>query len=475
MEKTAKSKTLKTDKEFRSLLPPLDSSELATLEQVCLRDGILDPIFVWRGIIVDGHNRYVIAQKHKLPYKTRELDLPDREAVKRWILEFQLARRSISTFDKIALALKLEDSYKQKAKENLRLSQGRGKIGRAEKTQPFEPVDVLSELGKVAGSSRRSVSMVKYIVEHGTPEIKDRCSHGNLPISKGYLYSQEVVRGERKTGNSAPVTTYENANGKYENTIICGDTLKTLRKIPDGVVTCCIFSPPYNNATDYGYGAKQDSTSHREYIEWLGKIAAQCSRVLRPGGRMIINVDSVGVRLDDEEYNDGKKYTVYPDLINRVRELDCGLIFKDEICWHKLRHGGRATAWGSYLSPASPNIRRKHEYVIVWQKGDGALGNVTGLPSDLTKAEWMQSIYSVWQIPVEGRRHGNHPAPFPEELCRRLIRLYSYPGDLICDPMNGIGTTTAMAAALGRRWLGIDLNPDFCKDALKRTLAQAGK
>jgi len=392
--------------------------------------------------------------------------------VKRWILEFQLARRSISTFDKITLALQLEDGYKEKARENQKLSRGRGKKGRAEDTQPFHPVDVLSELGKVAGSSRRSISQVKYIMEHGSAEIKERCSSGKLAISKGYLYSKEIVRGKRKTGTATPTTTYKNTHGNYENAILCGDVLKTLRKVPDGVATMCVFSPPYNNATDYGFGSNKDSLPHGKYIDWMGKVAVECSRVLRTGGRMIVICDSVGVRQDDDDYQDGKKYTIYPDLVAKVRELDCGFIYKDEIIWDKIRHGGRATAWGSYLSPASPNIRRRHEYVVVWQKGEAPLVNVTGHPSDLTKKEWMQSIYSVWEIPVEGKRHGNHPAPFPEELIRRLIRLYSYPGDLICDPMVGVGTTTAVAASLGRRWLGIDLNPDYCKHALKRTQAQ---
>lgn len=189
-----RSTSLKIDEEFQALLPPLDASEFTTLEATCLRDGILDPIFVWKDTVVDGHNRYEIAKKHGLPYKTRELDLPDREAVKRWILEFQLARRSISTFDKIALALRLEESYREKAKQNQRLSMGRGKKGRAEGTRPFGSVDVLTELGKVAGSSRRSVSQVKYIIEHGSAEIKEKCSSGKLAISKGYLYSKEIVR-----------------------------------------------------------------------------------------------------------------------------------------------------------------------------------------------------------------------------------------------------------------------------------------
>ena len=73
------------DKEFSKLLPALNSSEFTTLEQMCLREGILDPIFTWKGKVVDGHNRLKIAKKNKLPYKTRELKLPDKDAVKQWI------------------------------------------------------------------------------------------------------------------------------------------------------------------------------------------------------------------------------------------------------------------------------------------------------------------------------------------------------------------------------------------------------
>jgi DNA modification methylase len=459
---------LTIDKEFSRLLPPLDASEYSTLEKICLRDGILDPIFIWRGKIADGHNRYAIARKHHLPFRTRELNLPDRSSVKRWILEYQLARRSISTYDKIVLALQFEESYQEKAKINQSLSRGRSKKGRTTVVQPFSSVDVLEELGKVAGTGRTSVSNVKFILTYADSETQQKCSEGRLPIHTAYLIAKTQKRQDRKERSESPAESYTNPKGQYENTIICGDALKILKQLPDEHVTCFIFSPPYNNGTNYSFGVKQDSRPYTKYMEWMGKIVTECSRVLRDGGRLIINVDSVGVRLDDTDYTEGTKYTIYPDLMNTVREMDCGFIFRDEICWYKRQHGGRISAWGSYLSASSPNIRRNHEYVVVWQKGKGRMECITGQKSDLTKEDWNKSIYSVWEIGPECERYKEHPSPFPEELVKRLIRLYSFPQDLICDPFNGIGTTTACAAALGRRWLGIDLNPKYCKRAVGR-------
>jgi DNA modification methylase len=459
----------KIDKEFSKLLPALSPSEYTTLKQMCLRDGIIDPIYTWKGKIVDGHNRVSISKQHKLPYKTKELKLPDRDAVKQWILEYQLARRSITTYDKIVLALNYEDKYKEQAKANLKVGKGRAKKGRKLNLQPFKPIDVLTELSKISGSNRSSVSHVKYILKHGTKDIKEKCSKGQLPISTAFMHSKEGVRKIRKDVEAPPINKFINKKGKYENTIICGDALKTLKKLPDGIATCFIYSPGFNNGTNYGFGIIKDSLPHKKYIDWLGKIVLECSRVLRDGGRLIINVDAVGVRLDDKKYEHGTKYTIYPDLMNKVKELKCGLIFRDEICWYKKSHGGRISAWGSYLSASSPNIKRTHEYVIVWQKGKSGLKNITGIPSDLTKDDWNKSIYSTWEIPPETARHKDHPAPFPEELARRLIKLYSFPGDLISDIFCGIGTTTAVAASLGRRWLGVDINSKFCSYALKRT------
>ncbi len=214
---------------------------------MCLRDGVLDPIFIWRGKIVDGHNRLKIAKKHKLKYKMRELKLPDRDSVKQWILEYQLARRSITTYDKIVLALKFEDKYKEQAKANLKLGKGRGKKGRKKNLQPFIPIDVLSELGRIAGSNRSSVSHVKYILKYGTKDIREKCSKGELPINTAYVHTKDHTRSERKIIEAPPINNFTNKRGKYENHIICGDALKVLRKLPDSVATCFIFSPVYNN------------------------------------------------------------------------------------------------------------------------------------------------------------------------------------------------------------------------------------
>ena len=156
-------------------------------------------------------------------------------------------------------------------------------------------------------------------------------------------------------------------------------------------------------------------------------------------------------------------------MIYKVRELKCGLIYKDEICWYKKSHGGRITAWGSYLQCSNPNIRRDHEYIIIWQKGKNRLENITGISSDLTKKDWNKCIYSTWEIQPETGKSKDHKNCYPEELVRRLLLLYSYPQDLIVDPFNGLGTTTTVCAKHNRRWIGIDIHPGYCRKAVGRT------
>ena len=159
-------------------------------------------------------NEFGYANKkiHKLKYKTREIKLPDRDAVKQWIIEYQLARRSITTYDKIVLALKYEDKYKKQAKENLTLSKGRGQKGRPLKGQPFQPIDVLSKLGEIAGAGRTAVSEVKYIQKYGTKDIKEKCSKGKLPIRTAYIHTTDHIRNKRKNIEAPPIKKFISKN-----------------------------------------------------------------------------------------------------------------------------------------------------------------------------------------------------------------------------------------------------------------------
>ena len=114
----------KIDPEFKSLVPPLTYEELSQLEENILKDGIRDPLVFWGGppvseyeVLVDGHNRYEIAKKHGLQFKTKELEILNRDDVKVWIINNQFGRRNINNYQRSVLALKLEDIYKAKAKK----------------------------------------------------------------------------------------------------------------------------------------------------------------------------------------------------------------------------------------------------------------------------------------------------------------------------------------------------------------------
>ena len=105
------------DNEFRTLIPPMTEEEFSDLEANCLENGILDSLKVWNGILVDGHNRYEIAQKHGLAFKTEELELPSRDDVKLWIIKYQLGRRNLDKWTRFDLVKSLEKIEAKKAKE----------------------------------------------------------------------------------------------------------------------------------------------------------------------------------------------------------------------------------------------------------------------------------------------------------------------------------------------------------------------
>jgi site-specific DNA-methyltransferase (adenine-specific) len=234
------------------------------------------------------------------------------------------------------------------------------------------------------------------------------------------------------------------------NTIINDDVLAGFKLIPDESVHLIVTSPPYNVKLE-GYGNCQDDLPYPEYLAWLEKIMAECKRVLVKGGRLCINIDAM---YNMDKVKDGESFRViYADLVIIGRKL--GLLFNNEIAWDKQNVVGKKTAWGSYWACSNPIVRRAHEYIIVWSKDDYRLeGDLE--QCDLEEDEFQKWTMSVWHMQPETRDHNGHPAPFPEELPRRLIKLYSYRGNTVLDPFMGTGTTGYVAKMLRRDYIGID-------------------
>jgi DNA modification methylase len=236
------------------------------------------------------------------------------------------------------------------------------------------------------------------------------------------------------------------------NQILTGDCLKIMAKIEDESVSLIITSPPYNLALDYD--KYEDNLSHEEYLKWMKKVWIQSKRVLRSGGRLIINIAPTGI---------SKFVPIHVDFVNICREI--GLTYRAEIIWYKQTIRNR-TAWGSWKSPRNPHVLPSWEYVLVFQKDQPQLdGDVSKI--DITAEEFKSWSDAHWYISPETQRKG-HPAPFPEELIKRLIKFYSYQDDIILDPFGGTGTTAFIARKYNRQFIHIDISEDYNKVATER-------
>jgi len=144
------------------------------------------------------------------------------------------------------------------------------------------------------------------------------------------------------------------------------------------------------------------------------------------------------------------------------------LIWKAEILWEKNNYNCKYTAWGSWKSPSNPYLKYTWEFIEIFSKGTLKKDGL-GSDSDITADEFKKWVISKWSIaPERNMKEFNHPAMFPEELAYRVLKLFSFKGDVILDPFNGVGTTALVARKTGRRFLGIDISKEYCNSAQKR-------
>lgn len=181
----------KIDKEFSSFLFPLSDEEYGELERSIIEDGCRDPLVLWKGLLIDGHNRHRICTEHGIDYRTVEKQLESRRDVKIWIAKNQLARRNVIPYHRCILALTLAPVMEARAKANQKLSQGRGKKGYHIEGKPF---DTGRELAKIAGVSHNTIARVRKIRDQGSRELRDMAASGEVSINEAY----KKVRGQER-------------------------------------------------------------------------------------------------------------------------------------------------------------------------------------------------------------------------------------------------------------------------------------
>ena len=238
------------------------------------------------------------------------------------------------------------------------------------------------------------------------------------------------------------------------NQIICGDSQTVLQRLPNNCVDLIFTSPPYNFGLEYESSA--DDYNWDAYFKKLFYILDECIRVLKYGGRLIINVQPL--------FSD---YIPSHHLISK-HCIKRKLIWKGEILWEKNNYNCKYTAWGSWKSPSNPYLKYTWEFIEIFCKGEmkktGEKENI-----DISADEFKEWVVAKWSVSPERKmKKYDHPAMFPEALAERILKLFSYQNDIILDPFNGAGTTTAVAKRLNRRFLGIDISELYCKTARDR-------
>jgi len=303
--------------------------------------------------------------------------------------------------------------------------------------------------------------------------IESRSATSDDPVLRRFIPSDEYDRSDlerfdildwRKTRERKKVELSD-----VQNRIICADSEKALKRLPEESISCIVTSPPYWNVVDYGFEGQLGFCSYKNYLDQLLSVWKECERVLTPNGKLCITTPIMPI---------SKK--VIPDqhtrhLKNISNDIEASILKNLSLKRFSLYIWQKQTTekmFGSY--PYPPNLYEQNtiEFINVFVK-DGKpakMDKKVKEASRISEKEWMNLTRQIWPLYPEDVKRSKHPAPFPQSLPNRLIAMYTFgshresgfEGDFVLDPFNGSGATVVAAKRLGRRFIGIDLSPDFC-------------
>ena len=255
--------------------------------------------------------------------------------------------------------------------------------------------------------------------------------------------------------------------GAVKDTVVHGDS-RDLSMIPDASVALVVTSPPYFAGKEYEatLGDGHVPASYVDYLTMLRDVFAECWRVLEPGGRIAVNVANLG----------RKPYRSLAGDVTTILQDDLGFLLRGEIVWVKGAGLNSSCAWGSYGSASNPVLRDVTERIVVASKGRFGRAltkrqrEARGLPCEdtISPEEFRELTLDTWRFAPESARRVGHPAPFPVELPRRCIELFTYRGDTVLDPFGGVGTVGVAAGRTGRHCVCVDADPGYVAKARER-------
>jgi DNA modification methylase len=420
---------MKILQELESLIPPLSNEEFKQLERNILEEGIREPLITWNGILIDGHNRYRIAQEHDMNYETLEKEFENINRVKEWMINNQFGRRNLSNYQRSVLALQLEDVFKEKAKENY--IQNVGRPSKSEQiSAPIKPIETRQEIAKVANVSHDTIAKVKKIEANATPEVKARLNTGTMSINEAYKEIKKEEKIETLEIKKKEYTEQSKSDIKISPEIHCIDAVSYLKTFENNTIDLLITDPPYT--TD----VKDIKSFTKEWIEVaLMKV--------KQNGRLYICSGA------------------YPDEIQAFIDVLMNqgkFIVDNPLIWTYRNTLG-----------ITPKMKYNLNYQLIWHLYSN---DSPELDTSITN-----EMFSVQDINAPDGRLGNrlHTWQKPDELANRLIRHGSKKGDLVVDCFACTGTFLIAAAKFDRIAKGCDISEENLKIAKQRGCTINGK
>ncbi|MFA5805705.1 MAG: site-specific DNA-methyltransferase [Melioribacteraceae bacterium] len=270
------------------------------------------------------------------------------------------------------------------------------------------------------------------------------------------IYSEE----NNKNLISEPANKLRYEYLRHKNIILFqGDSLNE-NLFEKEFIDLIVTSPPYNVGIEYK--SNNDELTYREYLNFSERWISNCFKWSKTQSRFLLNIP-----LDK---NKGGQKSVGADLTNIAQKV--GWKYHSTIIWNE-GNISRRTAWGSWLSASAPFVIAPVELIVVLYKDDWKKTTGTKI-SDISKEEFMEWTNGLWTFNGESKKRIGHPAPFPRELPRRAIKLFSYVKDVVFDPFAGSGTTLIEAQNNQRIGIGVEIDKHYCDTASNRIIKETG-
>ena len=242
--------------------------------------------------------------------------------------------------------------------------------------------------------------------------------------------------------------------------IVVGDS-RWMKELPDRSVHLVVTSPPYWQLKDYGNEEQIGfNDSYEDYINNLNLVWSECRRVLHDGCRLCVNIGDQFAR--SVYYG---RYKIIPIRTEIIKFCEAaGFDYMGAVIWQKVttcNTTGGATIMGSFPYPRNGILKLDYEFILIFRKYGVSPKVMEDVKeqSKMSTEEWNRYFAGHWNFP--GEKQDRHLAMFPEELPRRLIRMFSFVGDTVLDPFLGSGTTSLVAKKLNRNSVGYEINKDY--------------